>query len=501
MRKLCFLLVALMFSSFLNVYAADATKFEDKDTLNIVYFGGSITVGSGASAGNSWREKVGNWFTETYPGTTVNNFNAGIGGTGTELGYYRARKDVLAYDADIVFVEFAVNDSYKTEQEAQFLLESIIRGFQNSPQNPYVILVYTSTLKEKDGEWVYSDVSEYQEKIAEYYNIPSIDLQPVIEEYLAVEGNVAQGGFFCTSDTTHPSDVGYALYTEKIIGCLETGEYFKAPDVKETSYVKANYGIDAMECELPRFDSTYNNNAVKLSDGDWEVKSHYQHGDYMFTSTPGATLEYKFSGPVLGMLSMVSNGGGMLSVELDGVNIGTKDTYYKLSSNPIHAAESTVLGYDEKNFTDAEHTLKLTVLDEINPNNQIGSHDVSIYGFFTSDGETDEIGKLAVSDVKIMKMNDESVEDINALEKGNLNVVEAEVKNITNEEIDAMCLLAVYDGEGKLVGVNQVKKTFASNNKETFGIGAIVPNEENAGCKLFMWDNNFSPIYKSTIIN
>ncbi|MBR3791134.1 MAG: hypothetical protein IKK18_00380 [Clostridia bacterium] len=509
MKKLCFLLVAVILSSFLNVYADDQVKFEGKDTLNVVYFGGSITQGTGASSTEKcWRAIVGDWFTKTYPGTKVNNINSAIGGTGTELGYYRARKDVLAHNPDIVFIEFAVNDD-KPEQEAQFLLESIIRGFQKSPSNPYIILVYTSEIvykKEKvDGvETVvmkYKDVSEYQKKIADYYNIPDIDLQPVIEEYLAIEGNVAQGGFFCADDTVHPSDTGYALYAEEIIECLETGNYFKKPDVKETSYVKENHDIDAMDCALPRYDSVYNNSAVKLSEGDWTHKYHDQHGDYMFTDKPGATLEFKFTGPVLGMLSMVSDGGGRLKVEIDGVEVGIKDTYFSISTDLRDPSETTVLGYDSKDLADVEHTLKFTVLNRINPNNQLGKRDISIYGFFTSDGETDGVDKLAVSDVKIMKINgDESVTDIKSLEKGNMNVVEADVKNITNTAINAMCMLAVYDNEGKLVGVNQVKKTFSPYNEETFGIGAIVPDQQNAGCKLFMWDNNFSPIYTSAII-
>ncbi len=381
MKKLCLILITVILSSFLNVYAEVPAKFEGKDTLNVVYFGGSITNGAGATAGNSWRDKVGRWFVETYPGTTVNNFNAGIGGTGSELGYYRAHKDVLAKNADIVFMEFAVNDVYKTEQETQFLMESIVRGIQKDSPNTYIIFVYTSELK--DG--AYADVSGYQMEIAEYYDIPDIDLQPVIEEYLAVPGNQAQGGFFCASDTVHPSDIGYGLYADEIIECLETGEYFKTPDVKEISYVEASYEIKPMECSLPKFDMTYNNGeVVKLSAGHWTKKSHWQHGDYMFTSTPGATLEYKFSGPVLGMLSMVSSGGGKLKVELDGVDIGTIDTYYGLSADPITASESTVLGYDRKDLSDSEHTLKLTVLNEINASNPIGSHDVSIYGFFSS---------------------------------------------------------------------------------------------------------------------
>ncbi len=66
MKKLCLILITVMLSSFLNVYADAPAKFEGKDTLNVVYFGGSITVGSGATSDeNTWRGKVGQWFAET----------------------------------------------------------------------------------------------------------------------------------------------------------------------------------------------------------------------------------------------------------------------------------------------------------------------------------------------------------------------------------------------------------------------------------------------------
>ncbi len=361
-------------------------------------------------------------------------------------------------------------------------MESIIRGFQKSPSNPYVILIYTSQLVNEE----YKDASEYQKKIAEYYNIPDIDLQPVIEEYLAVEGNVAKGGFFSAGDTVHPSDIGYALYSEKIIECLETGDYFKTPDVKETSYVKINHGIDAMDCALPGYDLAYNNDAFKLSKGDWIHKTHWQHGDYVFTNTPGATMEYKFSGPVIGMFCMVSHGGGKLKMELDGVELDKViDTYYKLSSDPLKVSVAATLHYDNKELSDGEHTLKLTVLDEINPNNQIGTTDVSIYGFYTSDSGTDTIGKMSISDVSISNTE---------------NVVEAKVENTINTSVDVIGMLTVYDSNGKLVGVNQVKKTFIADTEETFEIDAIVPDEENAGCKLYMWDNDFTPIYTSSFL-
>ncbi len=483
MKKLCLLIIAIMLSSFINVSAAN--KFEGKDNMNIVYIGGSITLGSGAEEGYAWRDLVGKWFADTYDGTKVKNHNAGIHGTGTGLGYYRTRKDVIEKNPDIVFIEFAVNDASAQEEVGNKALEGIVNGLQESETNPYIIFIYTTDEN-------YDDVSEYQEKLAKYYGIPSIDLQKGV-----IEPHVANGGAIrdLLSDGVHPNKTGYQKYAEYIISCLETGNYFKKPLVKDVSYVESQLGIEPFDFTMPRFVSA--SDSLVTATGNWEKKENYYYGEYLSTSEPGATLEYKFSGPMLGMMNMISRTGGKVNIEIDGKVVKTYDTYYDVS-------EGTVLGYDNKELLDNEHTLKITVLD--NPTNASEPFLVDIYGLFVSDGESDIIDKLTVHNIKIMKLaedleGNESVEDIEALEKGNLNVVEADVKNITNTAIDAMCMLAVYDSEGKLVGVNQVKKTFLPDSKETFGIGAIVPDQENAGCKLFMWDNNFSPIYKSTILN
>ncbi len=474
MKKLCLILITVMLSSFLNVYAADATKFENKDEINIVYLGGSITLGSGAALEKSWRALVGDWFTETYPGTTVNNFNAGIHGTGSELGYYRTRKDVIDRKADIVFIEFAVNDFYKKEEEGNKLLEAIVNALQKSPTNPYIIFVYTT--KEE-----YKDVSEYQEKLAQYYGIPSIDLQTgVVEPYVATGGDIRE----ILADGTHPNVAGYQKYADYIISCLETGEYFKKPLVKEVSYVESQLGVEPYKFTMPRFTAAYDS-SVKAT-GDWGMGHHYAYGNYYKTTQPGATLEFKFSGPILGMMTQRSKQCGQIKMELDGETI-IRDEYYPTSSYIIS-------NYDNKNLKDEEHTLKITVLDSKNEDCTSETPEIMIYGFFSSDAP-DSIGKVDVSNEKITKLNDDE-----SSENGNMKVVEADVKNFKSTAVDAISVLTVYDGNGKLVGVNQVKKTFATDKKENFEISAIVPDEENAGCKLFMWDNNSTLIYASSIL-
>ena len=79
-------------------------KLEAGKEVRIGYLGGSITAQAG------WRPKTLKWFQEQYPNATISEINAAIGGTGSDLGVFRLRHDVLRHKPDLLFVEFAVND-------------------------------------------------------------------------------------------------------------------------------------------------------------------------------------------------------------------------------------------------------------------------------------------------------------------------------------------------------------------------------------------------------
>lgn len=72
--------------------------------IKVAYFGGSITAQPG------WRPKSLAHFQKTWPQAKFSEINAAIGGTGSDLGVFRLKHDVLDQKPDLLFVEFAVND-------------------------------------------------------------------------------------------------------------------------------------------------------------------------------------------------------------------------------------------------------------------------------------------------------------------------------------------------------------------------------------------------------
>ncbi|MCM8528799.1 MAG: SGNH/GDSL hydrolase family protein, partial [Lentisphaeraceae bacterium] len=96
-------------------------KLKDGKQVKIGYLGGSITAQPG------YRVLSRKWFQEKYPKAKVEEINAAIGGTGSELGVFRVDYDVLQHKPDLLFIEFAVNDGGNSQEIITRAFEGIIR--------------------------------------------------------------------------------------------------------------------------------------------------------------------------------------------------------------------------------------------------------------------------------------------------------------------------------------------------------------------------------------
>ncbi|MBQ4311367.1 MAG: SGNH/GDSL hydrolase family protein, partial [Oscillospiraceae bacterium] len=87
-------------------------KGESGQPITIGVIGGSITQGTAASSpANAYPSVYCKWWEEKFPESEITLVNAGIGGTDSYLGVNRVDEQLLAYDPDIVIVEFSVNDT------------------------------------------------------------------------------------------------------------------------------------------------------------------------------------------------------------------------------------------------------------------------------------------------------------------------------------------------------------------------------------------------------
>lgn len=211
-------------------------KLNTKKELNVVYFGGSVTYGYGSEDSNqkgSWRVRVGNWLSSTFKNVKINNYNAAIGDTGTNLGFYRLDRDVISKKPDLLFIEFSINDYYEgiSYIEASTQFESIIRKVKEAlPECDIVTILVTDrteaplarTTKTENGDLKAGELhlqARAHEYISKKYNLPSIHVGRALADEIFKVGN----GVFSADvwqqyvkDGVHPYNKGYDVYYKVI---------------------------------------------------------------------------------------------------------------------------------------------------------------------------------------------------------------------------------------------------------------------------------------------
>jgi len=338
----------------------------------VVYFGGSITAAAG------YRVKVTKWLQERFPGTTVREVNAAIGGTGSDLSAFRCGTDVITHDPDLVFVEFNINDGSPTNDFRKATLVGIVRQLWASKTKPEIVFLYTTsrTLNEKRGS---------HPTVARHYGIPEIDLQPALlaalkrpdlpqptdEQRKNAKLDWKQPGQVFMSDSVHPNDLGHTIYADTIITYLKTQ-------------------IDAEPAPLPSLPGPLVSDEfartrmvppgeAKLS-GDWEVtpptaQGRYHHGT-INARKPGDALEHEFEGTALGLFLDVQKDGGKCSWTIDDSQDALTDPAYGGPKGRKHGVIDTAPGpYFPRNhyallscgLAPGKHTVRIKVLEEHDP--------------------------------------------------------------------------------------------------------------------------------------
>ena len=193
-------------------------KLKQGGTVSVAYFGGSITAGEG------WRVMTTKWLRTNYPKAQIEEVMASIGGTGSDLGVFRVGHDVLRFQPDLVFVEFAVNDSGSEARAIECCMEGIVRQIWKA--NPRTDIVFAYTFKTDFTAEVEAGKNPRSitamEKIADHYGIPTVFFTWPLAELkkagkLTFQAEKAEPGkILFSGDGVHPHTAGHELYAQWI---------------------------------------------------------------------------------------------------------------------------------------------------------------------------------------------------------------------------------------------------------------------------------------------
>ena len=328
--------------------------------LSVGYFGGSITEGAGASDASrtSWRARVTEWFRTSYPDAEVAEIYAAIGGTGSDLGMYRCDTDLLAKNPDLVFIEFAVNDSWMNYDAILMQTETIYRKIRRKNPCTDIVCIITTTASiasglEKGGEFTARSAHSV---IAHRYSTPIIDVGNILHFEV-----LKNGGDFLkyTTDTVHPNDEGYDLYTECIAAYLK----------KWAQHSSAN-ALTPYTMPVPVCDKVYENRACMIdcmsadsfeSDGFALVETSLcgRYPRYIEAVTPGSSFSFDFTGETCGFYWMMAKDSGDILVSVDGGEEKTLSSWdhYCKSFNRAN------LAFAAKGLPDGKHHVNVRVAD------------------------------------------------------------------------------------------------------------------------------------------
>ncbi len=325
-------------------------KLRARKPVTVAYLGGSILAGAGAGnpEKNSCRVLITEWLRDRFPKNEITEINAAITGTGSLYGALRARRDVIAYKPDLVFTEFAVNDTTDDENAVRKAIEGLLRQLLIVPQPPEVVMLYATTAKRNVRVDLYDPT-------AAHYQIPSIDLGEKIWPLIEA-GKITTSSFW--RDGIQPTDAGHKIYAEMITAYLAEQEKLKTTPIARNLPTpllsdEMNYGEFKAMAEI-KHDASWRNE----SSNDRTLPT-----SLLVTDKAGAQIEYYFEGTVLGISYRTGPDCGIIEILIDGkpapaplARVDCYDTTQHISTQII--AGGLGLG---------EHKLTIRVLGEKNP--------------------------------------------------------------------------------------------------------------------------------------
>lgn len=290
---------------------------ENGGEVTVGFIGGSITYGYTVKPEECFASRVCGYLKEKYPSGTVNYVNKGISGTPSILGNLRLERDILQNNADIIFVEYAVNDGMEDDYKESY--DSLVYTALKSEKEPAVVLVLNRT---KEGH----SAQEHMKEIGEYYSLPMISTADAFTDALD-RGDIKWEDYY--NDSSHPSPEGHRLFCDMIANAVE-----KSLETQSDEYnvpEQPIYGAPYKNAVLIESDYDNSNENFRLDSlGSFKGKSSadgFSKG-FAFDKSTNEPMKFTVRGNSLFIVCKRNNNNSMgkFDVYLNGSRVSTINT-------------------------------------------------------------------------------------------------------------------------------------------------------------------------------
>ena len=199
-----------------------ASKLKNGESVNLVFFGDSITAGGNASGRADtapytpiWSEMVRDSLMAKYPSATINYTNTAVGGKETTWAIEELNDRVIVYKPDLLILAFGMNDGGKTTEKYISNTKTIIDRVLAANPNCEIALIATML---PHSETTYYKNQYLQEaalyELAKSYS--NVDVIPMTSVHSSV---LTQKRYFdmTGNNVNHPNDFLIRLYAQTVL--------------------------------------------------------------------------------------------------------------------------------------------------------------------------------------------------------------------------------------------------------------------------------------------
>ncbi len=206
-------------------------KLSNKEPVNIVFYGDSITVGANASSFigappylETYAELVTKTLKEKYEYDDISYINTALGGQLTEWGVANAQTLAADKSPDLMVLAFGMNDIQTEPATYQSQIEQIINTVRASNPDCDIILVGTM-LPNEEAAGAYGNQIQFitnLNAVAEKYdNVAVADMTTMHKKLLERKSYRDMTG----NNVNHPNDFLGRVYAQVVLETLEMTEY------------------------------------------------------------------------------------------------------------------------------------------------------------------------------------------------------------------------------------------------------------------------------------